>query len=61
MKARFAKPKTREEAAALHDVDDAEEIQKQVEKSKPALRRPDSDGQNGQSADNRPITPRAAS
>ncbi len=43
LKARFAKPKTREEAAALRDVDDAEEIKKQVEKSKPALRRPGSD------------------
>lgn len=41
-KARFAKPKSREEAAALRDVDDAEEIQKEVEKSTPSLRRPSS-------------------
>lgn len=32
-KARFAKPKTKEEAAALRDMDDANEIRKEVEKS----------------------------
>jgi hypothetical protein len=32
-KARFARPKTKEQAAALHDMDDADEIRKQVEKS----------------------------
>jgi YVTN family beta-propeller protein len=37
-KARFAKPKTKQEAAALHDVDDADEIRKQVEKSAAKLR-----------------------
>ena len=40
--ARFAKPKTKKEAAALRDVDDAEEIQKEVEKSASTLRRPSS-------------------
>jgi YVTN family beta-propeller protein len=39
-KARFAKPKTREEAAALRDVDDADKIREEIEKSKPTLRRP---------------------
>jgi len=39
-KARFAKPKNKEEAAALHDVDDADEIRKQMEKSAGTLRRP---------------------
>lgn len=38
-KARFAKPKTRQEAAALRDVDDADKIRKEIEESKPALRR----------------------
>jgi hypothetical protein len=42
-KARFARPKTKEEAAALHDVDDAEEIQKEVEKSGAKLRKPKDD------------------
>ena len=32
-KARFAKPKTKQEAAALRDVDDANEIRKEMEKS----------------------------
>lgn len=39
-KARFAKPKTREEAAALRDVDDSEEIRKEMEKSAAGLKRP---------------------
>jgi YVTN family beta-propeller protein len=39
-KARFAKPKTKEEAAALHDVDDADEIRKEMEKSAGKLRKP---------------------
>jgi YVTN family beta-propeller protein len=39
-KARFAKPKTKAEAAALHDVDDADEIRKEVEKSGSRLRKP---------------------
>jgi YVTN family beta-propeller protein len=42
-KARFARPKTKEEAAALHDVDDAEEIQKEVEKSGARLHKPKDD------------------
>lgn len=39
-KARFAKPKTKAEAAALHDVDDADEIRKEVEKSGTRLHKP---------------------
>ena len=39
-KARFAKPKTKEEAAELRDVDDSDEIRKQMEKSAPHLHRP---------------------
>ncbi len=35
-----AKPKTKQEAAALRDMDDSPEIQKQLEKSKGTLRRP---------------------
>jgi YVTN family beta-propeller protein len=42
-KARFAKPKTKEEAAALHDVDDADEIRKEIEKSGARLRKPKDD------------------
>jgi len=38
-KARLAKPKTKEEAAALRDVDDAEEIRKELEHSKTKLRK----------------------
>jgi YVTN family beta-propeller protein len=38
--ARFAKPKTKQEAAALRDVDDAEEIRKEMEKSAGRLRKP---------------------
>jgi YVTN family beta-propeller protein len=38
-KARFAQPKTKEEAAALHDMDDANEIRKEVEKSTNKLHR----------------------
>jgi YVTN family beta-propeller protein len=39
-KARFAKPKTKQEAAALRDVDDADKIRKEIEKSEPSLHRP---------------------
>ena len=39
-KAKLAKPKTKEEAAELRDMDDAPEIQKQLEKSKSKLRKP---------------------
>jgi YVTN family beta-propeller protein len=39
-KARFAKPKTKEEAAELRDVDDSDEIRKQMEKSASHLHRP---------------------
>jgi YVTN family beta-propeller protein len=39
-KARFAKPKTKAEAAALRDVDDAYEIRKELEKSASHLQRP---------------------
>jgi YVTN family beta-propeller protein len=39
-KARFAKPKTKQEAVALHDVDDADEIRKEMEKSAGKLRKP---------------------
>jgi hypothetical protein len=43
-KARFAKPKTKEEAAALLDVDDADKIRKEMEDSGARLRKPkDSD------------------
>ena len=42
-KARFAKPKTKEEAAALRDVDDANEIRKDMEKSAGSLHRPGND------------------
>jgi YVTN family beta-propeller protein len=42
-KARFARPKTKEEAAALHDVDDADEIRKGIEKSGAKLRKPKDD------------------
>jgi hypothetical protein len=42
-KARFAKPKTKEEAAALLDVDDANEIRKEIEKSGSRLQRPKDD------------------
>jgi YVTN family beta-propeller protein len=42
-KARFAKPKTKAEAAALLDVDDAEEIRKEMEKSQGKLRKPKDD------------------
>jgi YVTN family beta-propeller protein len=40
-KARFAKPKTKEEAAELLDVDDADAIHKEMEKSAGSLRKPD--------------------
>jgi len=39
-KAKLAKPRTKVEAAALRDMDDAQEIQKQMEKSKADLRKP---------------------
>jgi YVTN family beta-propeller protein len=39
-KARFARPKTKKEAEALLDMDDADEIRKQMEKDKDKLRRP---------------------
>lgn len=39
-KARLAQPKTKEEAAALHDVDDAEEIRGEIERSGARLRKP---------------------
>lgn len=39
-KARVAKPKTRQEAAKLHDVDDADEIRKELERSADRLHRP---------------------
>jgi YVTN family beta-propeller protein len=39
-KARFAKPKTKEEAAELRDVDDSDEIRKQMEESASQLHRP---------------------
>ena len=42
-KARFAKPKTKEEAAALLDVDDADELRKEIEKSGAKLQRPKDD------------------
>src|SRR5579862_4525229 len=42
-KARFAKPKTKEEAAELLDVDDADAIRKQMEKAAGTLRRPNGD------------------
>ncbi len=42
-KAKFAKPKTKEQAAALRDVDDADEIRKEMEKSAPGLRKPKDD------------------
>jgi YVTN family beta-propeller protein len=39
-KASLAKPKTKEEAASLRDMDDAEEIRKHLEKTKSKLHRP---------------------
>jgi hypothetical protein len=39
-KAKFARPKTKEEAAELRDVDDPDEIRKEMEKSAGTLRRP---------------------
>ncbi len=39
-KARFAKPRTKQEAAALRDVDDADEIRKEMEKSAGNLKKP---------------------
>lgn len=40
-KARVARPKTKKEAAELLDMDDAEEIRNEIEKSAGSLRRPD--------------------
>ena len=40
IKARFAKPKTKQEAAELLDVDDAPAIQKQMEQNKSQLKKP---------------------
>lgn len=40
IRARAAKPKTKEEAAALRDMDDAEEIRKEIERSGNGLSRP---------------------
>ncbi|MFC5863826.1 bifunctional YncE family protein/alkaline phosphatase family protein [Acidicapsa dinghuensis] len=45
-KAKFAKPKTKQEAAELLDMDDAPKIQQQLEKSKSTLKRPSSDKDN---------------
>jgi YVTN family beta-propeller protein len=42
-KARFARPKTRQEAAALRDIDDAVEIRDQMEKTSGKLRKPKDD------------------
>jgi YVTN family beta-propeller protein len=42
-KARFARPKTKAEAAALHDVDDANEIRQEIEKSGARLHKPKDD------------------
>ena len=42
-KAKIAKPKTKEEAAALRDVDDAEEIRGEIERSGARLRKPKDD------------------
>jgi hypothetical protein len=41
VKARFAKPKTKEQAAALRDVDDADAIRRHMEKSPGKLRSPE--------------------
>jgi len=38
-KARIAKPKTKQEAASLRDMDDAEEIRRELEHSKKKLRK----------------------
>jgi hypothetical protein len=40
LNARCARPKTKEEAAALHDVDDTEEIQGEIERSGEKLHKP---------------------
>jgi YVTN family beta-propeller protein len=42
-KARFARPKTKKEAKALHDVDNADAIRKQIDKSGSNLRKPKDD------------------
>lgn len=42
-KARIARPKTKKEAAALRDIDDSEEIRKEIEKSTPTLHKPADD------------------
>ena len=43
-KARLARPKTKQEAASLRDMDDVEEIQKHLEKTKDQLHKPAKDG-----------------
>ena len=45
-RAKIAKPKTKEEAAELRDMDDAPKIQKQLEKEKSSLHRPKPDKDN---------------
>ena len=45
-KAKFAKPKTKQEAAELRDMDDAPQIQKQLQKAKSTLQRPSTDMDN---------------
>jgi YVTN family beta-propeller protein len=42
-KAKLAKPKTKQEAAQLKDMDDVDEIQKQMEKTKSKLKKPTDD------------------
>jgi len=42
-KARLARPKTKQEAAALRDIDDADEIRQEMEKSADRLRKPKDD------------------
>jgi hypothetical protein len=42
-RARFARPKTKEEIEELHDVDNSDRIRKQMEKSAGKLTKPKSD------------------
>jgi hypothetical protein len=42
-KAKLARPKTKQEAASLRDMDNSEEIQEQMEKTKGKLHRPRTD------------------
>jgi YVTN family beta-propeller protein len=46
-RARLARPKTRQEAAALRDVDDPDEIRQEMEKSPGRLRKPKDDDYSG--------------